>query len=68
MNRKILILVLGIVTVGLVAFAYKYLISHKTPTAQAPLADLTAQTLEAFRNQFNAAKDRTRIILLLSPT
>ena len=68
MNRKVLIIAVGIVTIGFAAFAYRYLLSHKTPGVQAPLADLTAQSLEAFKTQFNAAKDRTRIILLLSPT
>lgn len=42
--------------------------SFKTLAVQAPQSDLTAQSLETFRNQFNAAKDRMRVILLLSPT
>ena len=68
MKRKILIVVFSIVFLGLLAFAYTNLNSHKTPAGQVPLSDLTTQNLEAFRTQFNAAKDRTRIILLLSPT
>ena len=68
MKRKIFIVVFSIVFLGLLAFAYAYLNSHKTPAAQVPLSDLTTQNLETFRTQFNAAKDRTRIILLLSPT
>jgi hypothetical protein len=68
MRPKVLIVVFSIVSLGLLAFAYPYFNSHKTPAAQAPLSDLTAQSLETFRTQFNAAKDRTRIILLLSPT
>jgi hypothetical protein len=68
MKRKILIVVFGIVGLGFLPFAYAYFNSHKSPAGQAPLSDLTAQSLEAFRTQFNAAKDRIRIILLLSPT
>jgi hypothetical protein len=68
MKRKVLIVVFSIVSLGLLAFAYAYFNSHKTPAGQVPLSDLTAQRLETFRIQFNAAKDRTRIILLLSPT
>ena len=68
MKRKILIVVFSIVPLGLLAFAYAYFNSHKTPAGQPPLSDLTAQSLETFRTQFNSAKDRTRIILLLSPT
>jgi len=68
MRRKTRIVVFSIVSLGFLAFAYAYFNSHKTPAGQAPLSDLTAQSLETFRTQFNAAKDRTRIILLLSPT
>jgi len=68
MKRRILIVVFSIVSLGLLAFAYAFLNSHKAPAGQAPLSDLTAQSLETFRAQFNAAKDRTRIILLVSPT
>jgi len=68
MKREIFIVVFSIVFLGLLAFAYAYLNNHKTPAGQVPLSDLTAQSLETFRTQFNAAKDRTRIILLISPT
>lgn len=41
---------------------------HFTPRPQPPLADLNAQSLDAFRESFNSASDQVRIILLLSPT
>jgi hypothetical protein len=67
-KRKMLMAVFSIVPLGLLAFAYVFFNSHKTPAEQAPLSDLTPESLETFRTQFNAAKDRTRLILLLSPT
>ncbi len=38
------------------------------PAGQPPLAEITPQTLEQFRAEFNAAADQTRIVALLSPT
>src|SRR5215475_12203915 len=54
MRCKTLIVVFGIVSLGLLAFAYAYFNSHKTPAGQPPLFDLKAQSLETFRTQFNA--------------
>jgi hypothetical protein len=39
-----------------------------TPQGQPPLQTLTAQNISEIRNQFNAAKDDVRVLLLLSPT
>lgn len=41
---------------------------HRTPSPQPPMADLDAQSLDSFRERFNAASDQVRIILLLSPS
>jgi hypothetical protein len=41
---------------------------RRVPEGQPPLATLSASTLETFRADFNRDADRTRIILLLSPT
>ena len=38
------------------------------PAGQPPMVLLTAQTLETVRQEFNQASDRSRVILLLSPT
>ena len=61
-------IVLGIASMTLLLLAYYSLNGHKTPATQGPLSDLDAQTLDAFKAQFNGAKERIRIILLLSPT
>jgi hypothetical protein len=67
-KRRTVVLVLGLVSIGLLSLGYYFLWGHKTPASQRPLSDLDAQTLNAFKVQFNEAKDRDRIILLLSPT
>ena len=38
------------------------------PPGQQPLGILSASSLEALRTDFNRNADRTRVILLLSPT
>jgi len=64
--RKFVIAVAALIV--LVAVGYSYLGGHATPATQKPLSDLNAESLDAFRIQFNNASDRTRIVLLLSPT
>jgi hypothetical protein len=41
---------------------------NRTPHGQPPLTSLTPNNLGAFKRQFNDAADRTRLVLLLSPT
>jgi hypothetical protein len=41
--------------------------SH-APSGQPVLKSLTAQNIAEIKNQFNAAKDQVRVLLLLSPT
>ena len=46
-----------------------YLWGHyRTPSGQAPLASLTANNLNRFKEAFNDTADRTRLELLVSPT
>lgn len=40
----------------------------QTPSSQPPLNSLTAENVAEVKNQFNAAKDSVRVLLLLSPT
>ncbi len=40
----------------------------RTPRGQPPLTSLTPSNLEEFKHEFNNAADRTRLVLLLSPT
>jgi len=40
----------------------------QAPAGQTPLKSLTADNVAEVKNQFNAAKDSVRVLLLLSPT
>jgi hypothetical protein len=40
----------------------------QAPHGQPPLQTLTVRNISEIRNQFNAAKDDVRVLLLLSPT
>jgi hypothetical protein len=40
----------------------------QAPPGQLPLQSLTTQNAAAVKNEFNAAKDDVRMLLLLSPT
>jgi hypothetical protein len=40
----------------------------RTPNGQPPLTSLTPNNLDQFKREFNNAADRTRLVLLLSPT
>jgi hypothetical protein len=57
----------AIAAVFLAALVYFYG-GSQTPTGQPPLRRLTAENLNELKKDFNAAKDETRVLLLLSPT
>lgn len=61
--------IVGAVLVALLAVAVLYLYGGgDTPAGQPPLQKLSAQNVGEIRNEFNAAKDDVRVLLLLSPT
>ena len=68
MARKASIFVIAVAAIVLAAAAYFNAGGHNAPANQAPLANLTTQSLEGFRADFNRAADRVRLVLLLSPT
>ena len=51
-----------------VAFLYHRHAPRHVPQGQPPLTYLSEGTLADLRAAFNAASDRTRLLLLLSPT
>lgn len=55
------------IAILLALLIYSYGGGH-TPQGQPPLQTLTAHNISEIRNQFNAAKDDVRVLLLLSPT
>ena len=61
--------VVGAIPVALLAAAVFYLYgAGQTPAGQPPMKNLSAQSIGEIKNEFNAAKDDVRVLLLLSPT
>lgn len=67
MNRRVAI-PLGVFAVLAAAMLWYLYGERRVPEGQPPLATLSASSLESLRADFNRDADRTRIILLLSPT
>ena len=58
-----------VVAVLALAVAVRYeLFSHQVPAGQPSLRELTSDSLDSLKADFNASADGVRIILLLSPT
>lgn len=67
--RKSVAVAIGVVlSIVLAFFAYTNFADRSTPAGQPPLAQLSQQTFDTFKNDFNSARGRVRVILLLSPT
>ena len=59
----------GAVAVTSLAAAVLYLYGGgQTPAGQPRLQNLSTQSVGAIKDEFNAAKDDVRVLLLLSPT
>lgn len=61
------IVVAVLIALVLAAGAYLYG-GSATPSGQLPLRNITAHNVGEIKNEFNAAKDDVRLLLLLSPT
>ena len=60
------VIVVGVIVLGLAA---RYQLSgHRVPAGQPSLSELTSDSLDSLKADFNASADGVRIILLLSPT
>ena len=61
--------IIGALPAALLLAAVLYLYGGgQAPSGQPPLRNVTAQSAGEIRNEFNAAKDEPRVLLLLSPT
>ena len=66
MKRKYIVSgAVGAIVVAALVYFYG---GSQTPSGQPPLQSLTAQNLNELKKDFNAAKNDTRVLLLLSPT
>ena len=63
--KYILGILLGVMLVAALFYFYG---GSQAPPGQPPLESVTAQNVADVKNQFNAAKDDVRVLLLLSPT
>ena len=69
MRRKTMFSVVIVVGVVVLALAVRYqLLGHHVPAGQPSLSELTSDSLDSLKADFNASADGVRIILLLSPT
>jgi hypothetical protein len=67
MNRRFAIFV-GVIAALAAVMGWYLSGERRVPAGQPPLGILSASSLEALRADFNRDADRTRVILLLSPT
>jgi len=67
MNRRFVIFA-GVIAALAAAMLWYLFGPRQVPPGQPPLGILSASSLEALRADFNRDADRTRVILLLSPT
>lgn len=67
-RRRLLLVLLAVVIIGVGALAWLNLATHYTPTGQPPLTRLDAASLSTLKEEFNRASSESRMIVLLSPT
>jgi hypothetical protein len=68
MRRTMTTAFVVIAVVVLAVTARYYFAGHQVPVGQAPLAELTSNSLDSLKADFNRSADGVRIVLLLSPT
>lgn len=68
MRRTMTAVFVVVAVVLLAAIARYYFASHRVPAGQAPLAELTINSLASLKADFNRSANEVRIVLLLSPT
>ncbi len=67
-RKYVIVGVIGTVAVLLFAALLYLYAGSQVPSGQAPLRKLTAENVDDLKAEFNAAKDKVRVLLLLSPT
>lgn len=67
MSYKIVLAVVVLLLFGAALFYYFYA-GNRTPPGQTRLAELTPDSIPAFKAAFNAAQSEVGVLVLLSPT
>jgi hypothetical protein len=68
MRRMMTAVFLVVAVVVLALIARYYLAGHRVPAGQPPLAELSSDSLDSLKADFNRSADGVRVVLLLSPT
>jgi hypothetical protein len=68
MQTRYRLLILFVVGAILVLGSWWQFGGHETPQGQQPLVTIDAAALEGLKRAFNEAADKTRVIVILSPT
>jgi hypothetical protein len=68
LNKQLVVLAILAGIAFTAIFGLKAIGPSFTPSGQRPLATLDATRMPAFEAQFDAARDSTRLLVLLSPT
>jgi hypothetical protein len=68
MMRKTMFSVVIVLGVVVLALAVRYQLSGHVPAGQPSLSELTSDSLDSLKADFNESADGIRIVLLLSPT
>jgi hypothetical protein len=63
--KRIVIGAAAVVMFGVIAFV---VLGHRVPSSQRELTPLDQNSINVLTADFNAARDATRLVLLLSPT
>jgi hypothetical protein len=63
--RRIVIGAVAVLVLGVLAFV---VMGHRVPSAQRELTPIVQNSVSGLMADFNAARDATRVVLLLSPT
>jgi hypothetical protein len=67
-HRRLQIIILVLVFSGVLGFVWLRYGTRQVPSGQPALTTIDPPALAAFREEFNSTADRTRVIVLLSPT
>ena len=68
MKRRIIIIVVAVVAVGLGLLFYHLYGGSTPPPGQQPLVRLNGANLPALKEAFNSSASSVRVLVLLSPT
>ena len=68
MRRRLIIIVLAIVAVGLGLVGYYLYGGSTVPNGQQPLVRLTDSNFSSLKDSFNSSANSVRVIVMLSPT